>query len=478
MNLFHKLKNYRTMPEPVKASLWYTVCNVLQKGMALLATPIFTRLLTKEQYGEHAVFLSWYNILMIFATFNVFQSAYDKGLLLHKQDERRFTSSMLGLCTAITTVLLAVYLAAVPFWTELLGLSPVLMGAMFLLLYASPALSFWAARERFAYRYKKYVAITLATTALSLLTGVGAVLATEYKVEARVFSDVVSKSVFYLVLYGLIMAQGRTFFRKDYWKYGLLFNLPLIPHYLSTYVLNQADRVMIDKLVGSAEAGVYSVAYTISTMIMLIITAINNSLVPYVYKSIHAGEHGKVKGGTRSLFLLVAGLCILSMCFAPEVILIFAGAEYSDAIGVIPPIAASIYFIFVYSMFSTVEYYYQKTGLIALASCASAVLNLVLNDIFIRLFGYYAAGYTTLACYILLAALHYGFYRRVLRQELNTGAIHDLKAIALCGVLVLGVMGAMVLTYRWWPVRYLLVAALLTAAIIKRKALLFSLKPQ
>ena len=86
----------------------------------------------------------------------------------------------------------------------------------------------------------------------------------------------------------------------------------------------------------------------------------------------------------------------MTMAFAPEVILIFAGKKYMDAIYVIPPIACSVYFIFVYSLYSTIEYYYQKTKSIALATTISAILNLLLNTVCIEKFGYYAAGYTTL----------------------------------------------------------------------------------
>ena len=95
---------------------------------------------------------------------------------------------------------------------------------------------------------------------------------------------------------------------------------------------------------------------------VLITNAINSSLTPYIYKSIASDEKGKIKKATRPLVILVAGLCVVTMAFAPEVIRVFAGKKYMDAIYVIPPVAASVFFIFLYSLFSTIEYYYQKTG--------------------------------------------------------------------------------------------------------------------
>lgn len=99
MNIGVLKEKYKRMSIPVKASLWYTVCNVINKGIALLSTPIFTRILTEEQYGTFAIFQLWFSILIIFTSLNVFLGGYQKGLILYKNDIKRFTSSQLGLTT-------------------------------------------------------------------------------------------------------------------------------------------------------------------------------------------------------------------------------------------------------------------------------------------------------------------------------------------------------------------------------------------
>ena len=104
------LKKYNEMSEPVKASIWYTICNVLNKGIALLSTPIFTRVLSEEQYGTFAIFQSWYSIILIFTSLNIFLGGYQKGLLLFENDRNSFTSSQLGLTTTITLLYGIVYI--------------------------------------------------------------------------------------------------------------------------------------------------------------------------------------------------------------------------------------------------------------------------------------------------------------------------------------------------------------------------------
>ena len=169
------LSKRRVLSEPVKASVWYMICNVLNKGIALLSTPIFTRLLTEEQYGKFAIFQSWYSIILIFTSLNIFMGGYTKGLLLYRDDKERLTSSLLSLTTLITCCFGIVYLINIDFWTDVFELSPMLMSAMFLELIVMPAVEFWAAKEKFDFKYKKYVLISLLATAFSLCGGILAV---------------------------------------------------------------------------------------------------------------------------------------------------------------------------------------------------------------------------------------------------------------------------------------------------------------
>ena len=468
MNFFRVKEKYNNMSLPVKAALWYTLCNVINKGIALVSTPIFTRILTEEQYGTFAIFQSWFSILIIFTSLNVFQGGYQKGLILYKKDEMNFTSSQLGLTTIITAIWFIIYILKIDFWTNVFELPINLMLAMFIELLFIPALELWSSQQIFNYKYKKYVFLTIAMSVFSLGGGVIAVLYSSEKLEARVYTDVLSKALFAGALFILIFKSGKCFFSRQYWKFALLFNLPLIPHYLSTFILNQSDRVMIGRMVGNSQAAYYSVAYTISTMMILITGAINNSLTPYIYRALEKNNEKSIKDATKPILILVAALCFITMAFSPEAIRIFGGEKYLEAIYVIPPIAASVFFIFLYTLFSNIEFYFQKTRFIALATGISAIVNLILNFIFIKIYGYYAAGYTTLVCYICLAVLHYIFYRKVLKEENMKNNVYDMKMICLMSFIVIIGMTVFAVTYRYIFIRYAILASILIITLIFR----------
>ena len=474
-----KIKDkYLFMAEPAKASLWYTLSNVILKGIALLATPVFTRILTQEQFGKYTLFQTWYSVISIFTTLNLFQSVYSKGLILYEKDEKRFTSSMLGLSTSTTIIMLFIYLIGMTFWSEVLKISPTLMLAMFFEIIAMSAVEFFAAKEKFNYKYKKYVMISLLTTFLSVIFGVIVVVITDkYKVEARVFADVISKAIFGIPLLIYIFIKGKCVFDKKYWIYALKFNIPLLPHFLSTFILNQADRIMIGEMSGNDKAGIYGIAYTVATMTLLVITAINNAVVPYIYKMINAHKYDQIKKNTTLLFVLALFLSIITMILAPDIILIFGGKAYYEAIWIVAPVATSIYFIFVYSMFSTVEYYFQKAGLMSVASVVSAIINILLNYIFIEGYGYFAAGYTTLICYILLSLFHYYYYRNVLNKNgVGNVEMYNIKIVVICSIIVIATMLFMLVLYKTILLRYFVFMVILIVSFVKRKNIISSIK--
>ena len=157
---------------------------------------------------------------------------------------------------------------------------------------------------------------------------------------------------------------------------------------------------------------------------------------------------------------------------APELLGILAPQSYMAAVWVVPPVTVSVYFSFLYNLFATFEYYYEKTHYVTAATIVGAALNVLLNAIFIPKFGFVAAGYTTLICYILYAFAHYYFMRKVTKAELANEKIYDARIIIALGAALLLGAAVIMLFYNMAAVRYGLLIILTIIVIWKRKALL------
>lgn len=472
------LSKYRAMAAPAKASLWFLICSFLQKGIAFFTTPIFTRVMTEAEYGDFSVFNSWLGIFQIILTLNLVADVYMRGLVKNEDDQDRFSSSMLGLTTTCMVIGWCVYALFRKQINDMVGMSTLIMTAMFLEIWATSAFYFWSAQERVHYRYKKLTVLTIAYVFLRPVLGVIFVLLsdTSMQMEARVASTTIVKVAMYTALYVIIARKGKTFFHKDYWTYALKFNLPLLPHYLSQIVLNQSDRLMIDRFCGPREAAFYSVAYEMAMVLQILNYSVQSSMNPWIYKTIKAGREDRIGPVSYGILLLIAASNIFVVVLAPEILTILAPGSYQAALQVIPPVTASVYFIFLHNLFATFEYYYEKTHYVMIASVIGAVLNVVLNAIFIPKFGFIAAGYTTLACYILYAAAHYVFMQKACRMVGRKG-VYSPAYITAIGAGFLVIVFAMMLFYHMPVIRYCIVLGLCGLAVLNRRKIFQLLGP-
>jgi O-antigen/teichoic acid export membrane protein len=463
------LSKYKNMSKPAKASLWFVFCSIVQKGISLLTTPIFTRILTTEEYGTVSVYNSWLSILTIFATLELASGVFNKAMIKYEDDREGYTSSTLVLATVISLIFFLIYILGHGFWNKLLDLNTPMMIMLFLEILFSEAMSFWTIRNRFEYEYRSVVFITLLANVGGTLLSVLLVLwNSQYRSEFRVLGTLIVHILIYSFVYIRIIKKGKTIIRTDYWKYALNYNLPLIPHYLSQQILNQSDRIMISQLIGKSSAAVYTVAYQIAIVLNIITSAIHASFSPWTFQCIKEKKYHDIGKITLSIETGIAVFCFLFSLFAPEVIYILGGEQYYSAIWVVPPVTMSIVFNVLYTMIANMAFYYEKTKFIMFGTLVAAVANIILNWVCIPVFGYVAAGYTTLACYIIYSIVHYIFMLYICKENNIPNPFNTFK---IWGVAVLAVALSVVssLLYGMTIIRYVVIIIVVMLAVVYRK---------
>ncbi|MCI8416493.1 MAG: oligosaccharide flippase family protein [Lachnospiraceae bacterium] len=463
------LNKYAALPLQIKASFWFLICAFLQKGISSITIPVFTRLMTPGEYGQYNVFNSWFNIVSVFVSLNLASGVYMQGLVKFSNDRISYISSMQGLTFTLTLIWSGIYLGFYEFWNRIFSLTTIQMLAMLVMIWTSTAFQFWAGEQRVELRYRSLIIVTLLTSFAKPLIGVYFVLHAQDKVTARILSLVLVEIVFYTGLFFIQLFRGKQFISKRFWIYALHFNLPLIPHYLSIIILSSSDRLMIDKMIGSAEAGIYSLAYSISQIMTLFNSALNQTLTPWLYRKIKDKQIGDIASLIFPIICFIAVINLVLIVFAPEIIMIFTPPEYYAAVNIIPPITMSVYFLFLYDFLSAFEFYFEKTKYIMLATSFGAGLNIVLNFIFIKIFGYYAAGYTTLFCYMIYALCHYKFMRRICKQNLDNQQPCDPYSLFMITACFLTIGFLIQLTYSFNWLRYVFFLGLIFILAFKYK---------
>lgn len=467
---------YKGMPVQVKASFWFFICSFLQKGISTVTTPIFTRILSTAEYGQYNVFNSWLGIATIIITLNLSAGVYTQGLVKFDKDQNIFSSSLQGLTLMLVAVWSIIYLLFRDFWNNAFSLTTIQMFAMIFMIWTTAVFNFWASEQRVEYKYRVLVLITLTVSLTKPIIGIVFVLHSEDKVTARILGLVLVELIGYTWMFFSQVSKGRKLYSRKFWIYAIGFNLPLVPHYLSQTVLNSADRIMIKEMVGSDEAGIYSLAYSISLLMTLFNTALMQTISPWIYQKIKANKIKDIAPVAYITLFALAGLNLILILLAPEVVAIFAPRTYYDAIYVIPPVAMSVYFMYMYDLFAKFAFYYEKANFVMIASVIGAVFNIILNYIFIRLFGYRAAGYTTLICYMVYSVCHYIFMNKVCDQFCNGVRPYEQKKLAVITISFLFAGFILLGTYKFPVIRYGILIIAVFLAAIKRNVLIATMK--
>ena len=466
------INGYNKLSKPTKASLWFIVSNVILKGISFFTLPIFSRLLTPSEYGIVSVYNSWVASISIITTLTIWGGVFNVVMVKFEDDYKRMISSFQGLATSIT---IGFFIISCLFIREISNLSEmpqILVICMYLEILAQIPFNIWSTEQRYKFEYKNLILVTCLIAIISPLLGIIAVTSIPQKAEARVISNLVVCGIIGSVLFLYNQIKGRSFFSKKYWSYGFRFNIVLIPHYLSTQILNQSDRIMINSMCGSNDAGIYSVAYNFALLLSLVTNGINSSLTPHIYQCMKGGDTKRLKKETTIIVLLVAVMALGLICFVPDLFIFMLPESYYPALRVIPPVTVGAFFLFLYPLFGSIEFYYEENKYVTYASVVGAVLNVILNYVFINLFGFIAAAYTTLACYMCFAICHYLFMTMILKKNNKSNEIYDLKTISIISLGLIGVSFIMLILYDYMVVRWSVIVLILIALFVFRKRII------
>lgn len=469
MNAVAKMmSHYKNLSKPVKATFWFTICSFIQKGIVLLTTPVFTRLLTEEEYGLYSVYITWSGIFSLFATLNLYASGFSNAMLKYEKERNEYTSAMVGLTCVSSIICFLLYFLCEDYLQDIVQLPGYLMLFMMSDVFFAGIFSLWAQQRRFEFDYRNLIIITLLFSILSPATGILFIHLSSNHLGARIISNSFVSAVLYGVVLIWILSKSLKVYDKKYWKYALGFAIPLIPHYLSQMVLNQADRIMISDMCGMEYAAYYSVAYNVAYVLQILIASVNTSFAPWMYQSIRDTKNQEIRNLSFKLALLFAVVVIIPILLGPEIIKILATEEYYMAKWVIPPVALSVYYSFLYNMFSCVEFYYESKLFIMIGSIAIAVINIILNAIALPVFGFVVAGYTTLICYILYSWIHFLFMKIVIKRNGMKETLFQGKQLLILSVLCTIIGLLLNVLYNGWVMRYIILALVIIGLFINR----------
>ena len=463
------IKKWGSASPMAKASICFSLAMFLQKGLVSLTTPIFTRIMTTVEYEQYTVYHAWSGILTIVATLNLSSGVLNNLLVRGEYKRDTIVSALQGLSSVWAIGCVLIFLALCFFGVQIPSFSVYLWLIMLLSFVVTQAYDDWMVARRFTYDYKIPCLIMVIIAVMNIVLPLAFVLLARRKGEAYILATILVNAVVGLVFWIYNWRKSHRVIVPAIWKQALLFNLPLLPHFLSLTVLNQSDKIMIESLCEPGQAAIYSVAHTVAAIIQLLMTAVNYSLVPWTYQNLKIRRCREIANRSNAILLAVAVALGVIILFAPEIMLIMAPLEYREAVYIIPAMSVGIYFNYLYQFYGRLEMYHRKNRYMMIGSVGCALANIALNAVFIRKYGYMAAAYTTLFCQMALCVMHGVLAQRIVRKERYEVSPFANKQILAISLSLLAVNFVMPRVYASAPVRWALIIGIMLAVLFNRK---------
>ncbi|MCR5604232.1 MAG: oligosaccharide flippase family protein [Lachnospiraceae bacterium] len=420
----------------LKSGIWYTVSSIAIRAVAIITSPIYTSMLTTDNYGRANIFNSYVEIFNIVTclcvVYSIGRAKIDYG---EKLDE--YLSALQGLSSSFAFCVLIIVTIFRERISGLIGYEVPLVMAMFAYLVVYPSVQYMQEKCRFEYKYRENIAISLITCIGTVVLSIALMyLFNDRRYIGKILGTILPTFLMGVAFYIRLLRKGRVFYHPKYWRYALRIGLPMIPHALAMVVLAQIDRIMIKNICSDADAGLYTYGYSIATILAIFTNAIGQAWLPWLNEQLHSGSRERIRSMQKKLVLLGCFLTLGFIAAAPEALMILAprAKAYWVAKWVIPPVALGTLAQYFYTNYVNVELFYKKTPIIAMSSILAASVNYVLNYLMIPRFGYIAAAYTTLASYIVLMLFHYIAVNHVLKEKVYSN-MFMFSAMIICSVL-------------------------------------------
>jgi O-antigen/teichoic acid export membrane protein len=426
-----RLRTVRTASNSLLGSSFiYAVISGIRSGIALLMLPLYTRAVGPAEYGQLAIAWVVASLLTGALTFGL-EGAVTRWYFKMGDDPEQRAAFI---ASAWKLLLVVPNLVVIAVWLVLAGLFPsslpapasfmfvaVLQASLYVSATIVPLPLLRAERRIGLYTLVNGIFIVVSVVATSVL-----LFATDIGAIGWLLGNLIA-TIAFVVVTGYVMRRYIPIrFSRPLVTPALAYGIPLLPHILAVWVLALVDRLILQAYRSSTDVGIYNLAYTISTILVILIVAANQGTIVEFGRAIHneAARTGLRRVVTLQFSVTVALAAAIAL-LGPVAVALLLPPSYEPAAGyigwlVLGNLAFCLYFLPVSGM----TIFSGKTRWMWLATAGAAATNIALNFVLIPRIGVAGAAYATVIGYgVLLVTI------TVMARSFQPPGIYDWLAL-------------------------------------------------
>jgi len=416
----------------------YTASSVLSKLIAVFLLPIYTHYLTPSDYGAAEVMLASVIAASIVVRLGIIEAILRFYYLAGERSAAVVATGFASLFWAGTIVALILLPLAGPISQLLLGHEDAGLARLAILgLWTLTLYEYALTLLRLDERARAYFGITIVNVLITIPFTVflivvegeraGGILLGTYATGAAV-----TVWMLWRERRRLSLVPNRPLLRRMF-----RFGLPTMPAELSLYSLNFIDRIILARMAGLAEVGLYALAFKFAQAMQVLARGLQLAWPPLAYSIQDDDEARRVYSGIFTWFAAVLAFAASGLWLESRwIVRLLAAPDFFPSYQAIGLLATGIG---LYALYLAMVVILGRTGRTEFsfpATIAAVVTNVVLNLLLVPSLGIVGAGIALVASYVVVLALMYAFTQRLfpVSYEWRRLALVVLSAAALVAI--------------------------------------------
>ena len=400
----------------------YTVSSIINSSIPFLLVPFLTEHLSPESYGVLSMVAILLMLVTPFVSLNIANVLTMEFKQIKANDFPSFLTSILIIPLFSSIVMILVMILLMPL------ISSFVLGYKFIIVLI-PVISLFQIYPSiilvlYQMRHKplSFGAFQFFLSLTNLILTIVFVFFLELDWLGRIYAILTTNILFTLIsftfyyIHNLIIPK----IKLKYIYSSIRLGAPLILHSLSAVLIMSSDRIFLQKYYGNYLVGIYSVAVQISSIILVVQTAINQAWVPFLFDKLknaidNNDEKERIKIVKASYLFLIfyIGLPFIVYCIGYFALKFIINSDYKDAIDFVFFLSVSYSFLGIYKISTNILFYFKKTKLLSILTFCSLILNLILNLIGINLFGAIGVVYASVLTFFLFSIIVFYMSNRI-----------------------------------------------------------------
>ena len=405
--------------ELMKNTFILTIGKIGTQFISFLLLPLYTALLTTSEYGIIDLFNTYISLLV-----PIFNWQFDQGMFRFLIDCRESKKKQAEVITTVlitnliqTMIYLMIFFMARNFihseYKYFLAINVVMNVFVNSLLQLPRGLG-----NNFKYAMGSFISAA-STIALNVFLIAGFNMGARGMFSATVLAQIITS--IYLVCSSKVWRfLDIKCYKKEILKDISKYSLPLVPNQLCWWVIGASDRTIITYVLGVATNGVYSLANKFSSIYSMIFSIFNMSWTESV--SVHINDEDReifLTETINAMFALFSSFNFGIIAVIPLIFTYMVDKSYEEAYYQIPILMVAVLFQVIVGLFSVVYIALKKSKEITKTSVYAAIINLIINLIFIKYIGVYAASLSTLISFMVMAVYRYFHVKKYININLR-----------------------------------------------------------